>query len=169
MKFSFILLLLIGLTSCSRKSPQELLHEGNEAYENKMVDQALDCYLQIVDRAPESPYADTAQYRAASIYSNELHNPRKALEAYRKYYQLFPKSLQAPTALFLTGFLYNNELHNIDSARITYQEFLDKFPNHSLAQSARFEVETLGKDPSHIFPSHPQDEHTEADAKKNAK
>ena len=72
MKFSFILLLLIGLTSCSRKSPQELLHEGNEAYENKMVDQALDCYLQIVDRAPESPYADTAQYRAFQITPEEL-------------------------------------------------------------------------------------------------
>ena len=39
----------------------------------------------------------------------------------------------------------------IDSARRVYQIFLEKYPSHELATSARFELETLGKDPSSLL------------------
>jgi hypothetical protein len=50
--------------------------------------------------------------------------------------------------LFLSGFIYNNDLRQLDSAKIVYETFLKKYPDHELAASARFELETLGKDPS---------------------
>jgi len=46
----------------------------------------------------------------------------------------------------------NNELHKLDSARVLYEAFLQQYPNHDLAVSARFELETLGKDPTQFLP-----------------
>jgi TolA-binding protein len=95
----------------------------------------------------------------------------KAVNAYRVFYAQFPNSKEAPTALFLMGFIYNNELHNIDSARAAYKTFLEKYPGHDLAASAKFEMETLGKDPTTMLHEEiiPKAEQHEAERKKAAK
>lgn len=153
MKFSLFAVLLFTLISCSRKTDVELLHDGEKAYQDKKFELAVNLYQQIVDRSPATAYAESAQYRIAAIYSNDIHDPRKALRAYQSFYEKFPNSPDAPTSLFLEGFLFNNELHLTDSAREVYTKFVQKYPNHSLAESARFELETLGKDPGQYLQS----------------
>jgi len=152
MKLSYLsLILLILLASCSRKSEKELYDEGREQQEQKNFQLAIERFQEVVEKFPQTAYAETSQYLIAIIYNNDLHDTRKAVTAYQKFYTLFPLSAEAPNALFLTGFLYNNELHNIDSARIAYEAFLQRYPAHALAVSAKFEVETLGKDPTQVL------------------
>jgi TolA-binding protein len=125
--------------------------EAQAAETQKDFQTAIDRYQEIVNRFSDGTHAEEAQYRVALLFNNEIHDMAKALTAYRTFYAKFPASKEAPTALFLTGFIFNNELHNIDSARMAYQMFLEKYPNHDLARSAKFELETLGKDPTAVL------------------
>ena len=147
------LLLLILVTSCSRKSDKELFEEGKIAQSKQNYQLAVERYQAVVEQYPASAYAETSQYYVAIVYNNDLHDTRKAIEAYQKFYDTFQTSNEAPNALFLIGFLYNNELKNIDSARMAYESFLQKYPSHTLAVSAKFELETLGKDPTQVLQS----------------
>ena len=139
------------LQCCSGKSDVTLFREGTVAEEVGKFQLAVDRYEEIVSRFQKSAYAESALYRAGLVYNNDLHDLHKAIGAYRKYYELFPESKQAPTALFLSGFLFNNDLHQTDSAKFIYETFLQKYPGHELAASAKFELETLGKDPGPLL------------------
>jgi TolA-binding protein len=149
--FWLILCVLVVFSSCSRKNEEQLLTEAQTAEGQKDFQMAIDRYAEIVSRFADGKYAEQAQYRVALLYNNELHDMNKALTAYRAFYTRFPNSKEAPSALFLTGFIFNNELHNIDSARVVYQTFLSKYPDHELAKSAKFELETLGQDPTAVL------------------
>ena len=147
MKRLLLFLLCLGLLSCSRKSERELLTEAKAAVGQKNFQVAIERYAEVVDRFRTSPAAETSQYAIAVIYNNDLHDHLNAVKSYQRFFTLFPQSNEAPVAMFLTGFLFNNELHRLDSARAAYELFLQTYPNHTLASSAKFELETLGKDP----------------------
>jgi len=145
---TLFLAFILFLPSCSRKSAEDLYKEGLAQEDQKNFQLAVERYEEIVKDFTREAYAESAQHRIALIYNNELRDMEKAAQAYRKCYDLFPTSKQAPTMLFLSGFILNNELHRLDSARIVYETFLQKYPDHELAASAKFELETLGKDPN---------------------
>ncbi|TLY27967.1 MAG: tetratricopeptide repeat protein [Ignavibacteria bacterium] len=131
------ILLVLGLlfAACSRKTDVDLFNEGKEAQEKGNFQLAVERYEEIVTRFEKTAYAESALYRAGLVYNNDLHDIPKAVAAYRKFFDLYSQNKQAPTALFLAG----------------YQIFLEKYPSHELATSARFELETLGKDPSSLL------------------
>lgn len=143
--------LAVLFTSCSRKTAPQLMQEASDSLGAKSYTAAIERYQEIVDRFGQSAAAETALFRIASIYGNDVHDQRKALGAYELFCQKYPNSGDAPTALFLTGFIFNNELHLYDSARLAYESFLKKYPGHSLASSAQFELQTLGKDPAEFL------------------
>ncbi len=147
MKYLAVSILVILLGSCARKSAPALYEEAQSFYVQKEFQKAADDYEEIVARFPNQSLAESALSHLASLYSGELKDSRKAVNAYRRSYLMFPSGKQAPTMLFLTGFIYNNELHEVDSARQAYESFLRQYPGHELAASAKFELETLGKDP----------------------
>ena len=146
-RLSILIIILFIFFSCSRKNDKQLFQEGIDAYGRKNFQAAIDNFQEIVDRFPAVAYAESSQYRIAVIYNNDLHEISNAVHAYQKFYSLFPSSPHAATALFLTGFLFNNEMHQTDSAKAAYETFLQKYPRHPLAVSAKYELETLGKDP----------------------
>jgi outer membrane protein assembly factor BamD (BamD/ComL family) len=152
-RINIFILILCVFTSCSRKSEADLYREGKAAEEQKNFQLAVERYEEIVKQSATSAYAETSQYRVAVIYNNDLHDPIKAVNAYRTFHTMFPSSNHAPSALFLMGFLFNNELHQYDSARRAYEAFLQQYPTHELAVSAKYELETLGKDPGQIIQS----------------
>lgn len=147
MKRVVLLLCCLLCFACSRKGDADLYREGKEAEIQKNFAVATERYEEIVDRFPTKAYAESSLSRLAIIYTNDAKDSRKAIRTYQRYYSLFPESKHAPTMLFLSGFLFNNDLHQIDSAKIVYQIFLQKYPDHELVPSAKYELETLGKDP----------------------
>ena len=147
--------LALTLSSCSRQSAKELYEEGITAYDQKNYQLAVEKFREVVDRSAATAYAESSQFRIAMIYNNDLHDFPKSVAEYQKFTLLFPSSKESPTALFLTGFLFNNELHKLDSAKVVYEEFLQKYPDHQLALSAKFELNSLGKDPTELLQPEP--------------
>jgi TolA-binding protein len=154
----FLLVFMFLLVSCSRKSAVELYNEGVKAENGKEFTVAVDRFGEVVDKYDQTPFADSALYRLALVYNNDLHETEKAVKAYQLYCQKYSSSNRAPTALFLSAFLMNNDLHQIDSARAAYEKFLRLYPNHDLAQSAKFELANLGKDPAEFTPQNSSDQ-----------
>lgn len=169
MRIKYLLFALIVFVSCSRKSDVELYTEGKAAEEKKDFQTAAQLYEEGVDRFQTTAYAESSLLRLSFMYNNDLKDSRKAIGSYQRFIGLFPSSKHSPTMLFLSGFIYNNELRMLDSAKITYEKFLQKYPDHELAASARFELQTLGKDPGDTFPANLKSEETENKNKPSAK
>ena len=170
MRFMLTLMVLFSFVSCSHKSDSALYTEGKAAEEKKDFSTAVQLYEEAVNRFQTTAFAESSLYRLAYMYNNDLKDSRKAVQAYKHYYETFPNSKQAPTMLFLAGFIYNNELHFLDSAKTIYEIFLQKYPQHELASSAKFEMETLGKDPGQaLTPQVTTAEETKPEKKKAAK
>jgi outer membrane protein assembly factor BamD (BamD/ComL family) len=146
----FLILSLVA-ASCSRKSDADLFKEGTAAENARDIAAATTRYEELVERYPATALAESSLSRLAVIYATDEKDFSKAVFTYRRYYTMFPESKYAPTMLFLSGYVFNNELHRLDSARVAYEAFLQKYPDHTLAASARYELETLGKDPGAVL------------------
>ena len=154
MKFQLIsLIFLLLICSCSRKTDKQLYQEGVAAEVQNNFQSAAGSYEQAVADHPGTAYAESSLARLGPLYTNELKDPQKAVGAYERYYKMFPGSKESPTMLFLAGFVYNNDLHQTDSARARYQEYLNRYPDGQLAQSAKFELQNLGKDADQVLGS----------------
>jgi TolA-binding protein len=57
----------------------------------------------------------------------------------------YPDSEKTPNAIFMIGYIYANELQDNDKAREAYEYFIENYPDNVLVQSARWEIENLGK------------------------
>lgn len=155
MKHVLVLMLaLMVLTGCSRKNEEQLFREAQAAETQKDFYTAVERYRELTERFAGGANAEKSFYRIAVIYNNDLRDYEQAVKAYQKFVEVFPRSKDAPTALFLSGFILANELKNLPRAKATYEAFLQKYPGHELAQSAKFELQTLGKDPSQIIGEH---------------
>ncbi len=152
MRFLLVVLSSVLLLSCSRKTPQELYGEGTKAIDAKEFRVAADRFEEIIARHPQEAVAESAMYRVALLYNNELHEIPKAIDYFGRFNDRYPASEHAPTALFLVGFLLNNDQHDTARAKAAYQKFIERYPNHDLAPSARFELENLGRDPGQLAP-----------------
>ncbi len=148
----FLLICVFLFASCSRKSAEQLYNDGVKAENEKQYPVAIESYKELIDRYEQSSLADSAMYRLALVYNNDLHETEHAVQTYKLYCQKYSSNPRAATALFLAAFLMNNDLHQTDSARVTYERFLQLYPNHQLAQSAKFELMNLGKDPDQFVP-----------------
>ena len=55
-------------------------------------EKAIDTYRLIVEKFPESKYADDSLYRMASIFYDDLNDRNKAIEALKKLVYFYPES-----------------------------------------------------------------------------
>jgi len=119
---------------------------------------ALDGFAGVIREYPHHPLAEAALFEIANIRNSNLHMPQEAIDGYTLYCRQYPSGEKTALAMFLIGYLYNNELHNTDSAAVAYRRFLERYPDSDMAPSARFELNTLGKNPDEALPL-PKDEH----------
>jgi outer membrane protein assembly factor BamD (BamD/ComL family) len=147
----FILTLALILASCSGRNAQNLYDEARAAEDSGKFTVAAEKYEQVVRDYPTEAVAETSLYKVITIRSNSAGDRTPAVDAQRRFLELYPKSAWAPNVTFMLAFNYNNELAQYDSAKKYYQLFLEKYPGHELAASAKFELETIGKEPEHIL------------------
>lgn len=72
-------------------------------------------------------------------YEQSIANFKSLIEEY-------PKGENAPNAMFMIGFINANHSKNYDEAKKYYNMFMETYPDHELVSSAKYELETLGKD-----------------------
>ena len=160
MKFilSFFIASILFLGCGSKKSPENLLVEGNTFLEQGKIPEAIESYQQIMNEHQETEIAPDALSRLAAIYQNKLvkniseeESLKEAVDLFYKVYTDYPESNYAPMGLFMKGFIEANELKQYDNATKTYNLFLQKFPNHELASSAKEELDNMGLTPEEIL------------------
>jgi TolA-binding protein len=78
------------------------------------------------------------------FYNDEQY--AKAIENFNQVLENYPDGENAANSTFMIGFIYANNLENYEQAKTYYTRFIEKFPDHELVASARYELETLGKD-----------------------
>ena len=106
---------------------------------------------------PADPQSPEMLYKAGQI-ANSIRASEKSIALNRRLYERYPDHPRASRALFLMAFTYDNELKDFDTAGKLYQEFLDKYPEDDFAQSARFQLDNLGKSANEIIEGFQQEE-----------
>jgi len=153
---SFILLFLAGCGD--KKTPDELLADGEKFVSEENLPEAVLAYETLIKDYPEDVLAPEAIVRLATIYQNKLvknisenESLLKALELFKSVYDKYPNSEQAPMGLFMAGFVQANELQDYDGATETYNTFLQSYPDHELAASAKEELDNMGLTPEEVL------------------
>lgn len=70
----------------------------------------------------------------------------KSISNFENLVKYYPKSDRAAKSLFMTGFICANYTNELEKAGTIYKKFLEKYPKNELAESAKSEIEMLGKD-----------------------
>ena len=70
---------------------------------------------------------------------------QEAMANFKEVIDNYPETEFAAKSMFMIGFINANHLKNLEEARKYYQAFVDKYPKHELVESAKYELETLGK------------------------
>lgn len=156
-KFSSLLLLIFSIiifAGCSGKTEDEYFNSAKKFIDEQKYDLAFEEFSKQINDFPDGQKACEALFEIGKLYHgkvvpniNEKASLQKAVEFYYKAYEKCPKSENAPSALFMVGFLQANELGNIEEAKKSYSKFLEVFPNDELAESAKIELDNLGKSP----------------------
>jgi outer membrane protein assembly factor BamD (BamD/ComL family) len=92
------------------------------------------------DKKSEKGYFDLGYEN----YNNEKYE--EALTNFNSILEYYPEGEFASKAMFMAGFISANHLENLDEAKKYYEMFINKYPEHELVDSAKYELETLGKD-----------------------
>ena len=71
---------------------------------------------------------------------------QEALVSFGHIIEDYPDSEFTAKAMFMMGFINANHIKNFDEAKKYYTMFIEKYPSHELVDSAKYELETLGKD-----------------------
>jgi TolA-binding protein len=168
MKPSLTLLFLLAmLSACSKRTDESVMNKAIEAHKLDSFDEAISSYQEVVTDFPESPLVPEALYALGNIYHDKKKDLKKSIEMFRKLVNSYPQHPTSSNAAFLIGFIYNNELKNYDSARVAYEGFIRMYPDNHLVKDAKFELETLGKDPAEIIKAHTEKSGRKQVAKKS--
>lgn len=142
---TFVFLLLLGACSKETRTADELWKSGTALYEVGNFEGAVDLYSRIVDNYPENELALKADFSIADIYKNNIKDYDKAIKHYKIIENKYPNSEKTPNALFMIGYIFANEVKDMQKAKEAYNYFIKQYPDHVLVQSAKWELENLGK------------------------
>ncbi|MBN1637524.1 MAG: tetratricopeptide repeat protein [Ignavibacteriales bacterium] len=157
-KYLIMTVIAILFYACGGKTEEEYFDSANKLIQEGSISEAITAYENMLNEFPEGEYVTKALFQIATIYqSKQIKNLepsqslQKAIEFYEKIFKEHSESEEAPKALFMIGFINANELFNMDAAKEAYSMFLDKYPEHELVESAKGELNMLGKTPEEIL------------------
>lgn len=136
------------------------MQDAKNFLQEQKFDEAVKLYEKIAADFPKSALASEALFEAAKLYQSKSipgmsDNAayEKAVESYTSVYEKYPDSPEAPLAMFMTGFLYANEMKQYQAAKTAFEKFLKQYPEHEMAESARLEIQNMGKSPEELLNS----------------
>ena len=145
--------LLIVFTGCSMdKQPKTAdgLFSRSEKYmhENNYVDAIKDLRT-LVKKYPEHGKAPQAQLMLGKAFMSHANDFNQALTEFRSVVENYHESPYAVQGQFMIGYLYANHIKDFNSAKAEFEKFLEEYSERAdmgLVESAKFELENLGKD-----------------------
>lgn len=155
MKKPYLLLFLAAflLVGCSGQDASDLMQQAAKLQQEGKTAEALALYEQITKEYDDAAVAPEAMFRCALIYVNEQQDPIKAATTYELLAERYPDSEWGHKGLFAAAYTYANEIGNLQRARESYEKYLKQYPDSSMAETARFELDNLGKSPEELLES----------------
>lgn len=155
---SFILLLGLTLTGCSKKSDVNYMSIADKNVKENNISKAVEAFQTLIKDYPTSPKAPEAMFKLGTLYQNKMvknlsedESLKKAVDLFSQVYVKYPDSKIAPKAMFMSGFILANDIHDFHRATETFRSFLQKYPDNELATSAREELSNMGMTPAEIL------------------
>ena len=155
---SFILILGIIFTGCSKKSDVDYMDVANKSIKQNNISKAVESYQTLLKEYPHSHEAPDAMFRLATLYQNKLVKNISEKESLEKAVSLFEElntkysgSKIAPKALFMSGFVLANDIRDFNRATAVFRKFIRIYPNNELTSSAREELNNMGMTPAEIL------------------
>ncbi|MBE0644438.1 MAG: tetratricopeptide repeat protein [Bacteroidetes bacterium] len=152
-KITLIISTMVLLIGCSGQDASDLMNQAADLQKDGKTTEALALYEQVAKDYAEEPEAPQAMFHCALIYVNEQKDPVKAATTYELVAEKYPESEWGHKGLFAAAYTYANEIGNLDRAREAYQKYLKQYPDSSMAETARFELENLGKSAEELLQS----------------
>jgi len=151
-------LLLASCTPSAQKKAAEIEKLETELKESgkkgiadtTKVKELMNDYRSYVKAFPTDSLTPVYLMKSAKFYDFTSY-PDSAIYCYNLVYYKFPNYPKANLALFSEAFIYANEKHNLLIAKALYKEYLAKYPNTKLAESAKLELDNLGKSPDQVM------------------
>lgn len=150
--------LTLVLISCSGKKVEEYYQEAQTALSVDKYTEAIVIFEEMINEYPESEKSMHAILEIAKIYHLELIKEinsttslQKAVFYYKKTNNMFPETDQGRNALFLAGFIEANDLKDFVAAKNSFQQFIEKYPKSEMVESAKIEMQNLGKSPEELL------------------
>jgi len=154
LKFSFILLLAVFISSCKPNSDKllkqitdkekEMYSSGNPIPDKAKSKEMIDMYLKFADSYPKDTLTPNILYKAANLSMN-TKGFDNAVAILDRIINNYPQYSKLPETYFLKAFIFDEYLKNLGKAREAYTTFLQKFPKNDLAHDAAISLENLGK------------------------
>lgn len=116
--------LFLFAVNCTSR-PVALMQEAENLWFKNRYREAIRVFLQVVDRYPDTPRAETSLLRVGEIFMLNLSEPEKAIEYFTRLTLAYPKSEAAITARKTMAFIYEKSLRDYDHAVIQYQKLID--------------------------------------------
>ena len=85
------------------------------------------------------------EYFDAGYEQYNKQNFEDAVNNFKLLVKYYPEGELAAKSIFMLGFINANHIENFDEARKYYTQFIEKYPDNELVDSAKYELETLGK------------------------
>ena len=149
------------LVSCSKNDEEDLFKTAKEDLQNQNLEGAKNNLEKLVNKNPYSEFAPEAFFILGQIYqsmeADSIHRieyNKIAIDYYNQLINNFPNHEKAPEALFMVAFINAEIFKDYNTAGLNYRKFLKMYPTHELAESARLELEFLGKSPEEILKLH---------------
>ena len=141
------------LAGCGGQDASSLMEQASALQQDGKASEALAIYEQITRDFADAPQAPEAMFRCALIYINEQGDPVKAATTYELVSEKYPESEWGHKGLFAAAYTYANDIGNLERGRTAYEKYLEQFPDSSMADTARFELENLGKSAEELLES----------------
>jgi TolA-binding protein len=141
----FLLILIIFMTACDRRSPEQFTEDAEVNLTRKKYDDAVKDLEKMITKYPDHEKAPQNAYRIAEIHMNKRQDLDSAIDAFKRAAKKYPGTDIGPKARFMAGFLLANNTERLDEARMAYEQFLKDYPEHELRMAVEFELENLGK------------------------
>lgn len=148
-KMSIILVILVlsSFLFCGKISEEQgqiLLIKARDLIVKNQYPEAMDSLNLIVSKCQKEELVTQARFEIANLHQAQ-NKYNEAIGVYRDIISTNPKNDLTAKAQFMIGFVLAENMQNYDQAKIEFNTFIQEYPNDSLVQSAKFELENMGK------------------------
>lgn len=120
---------------------EDIYKEARFAFEEGDYAKARETFTALIERYPDSSFADSAQFWVGECYFKE-GNFKKAILEYEKLISQYPQSEKVPSAFLKQGMAFE-KLGDTESARYLYSRITKDYPDSDQAPMAAHRLKSL--------------------------